>query len=101
MFSGRTPAVLRDLWIPERRAEIILSFQRAWIMPIRRGEPGVVRGWLWRGGRRRRGTVVGAGFAGTFDCCHFDEFVDAIDWWFVYLWKLDVDCRISMLLLLL
>jgi hypothetical protein len=40
MFSSLTPLALSVLTVPSTRAEMILVFQRAWMMPIRRAEPG-------------------------------------------------------------
>ena len=45
MFSSLTPFFFSVVTVPERRASIILAFQRAWMMPIRRPEPGR-RVWL-------------------------------------------------------
>lgn len=49
MEVSGTPAVLRDLRTPAMRAEMIFSFQRAWRMPMRRGEPGR---WVRKGSER-------------------------------------------------
>jgi hypothetical protein len=48
MFSSLTPLALRVLTVPSTRAEMILVFQRAWMMPIRRAEPidnHISEGW--------------------------------------------------------
>jgi len=49
MFSSRTPAACREARVPERREEMILVFQRAWMMPMRSGEPVVGREGGWSG----------------------------------------------------